>query len=160
VPAWLLLSLYGALFFAPLGAVVGWRDSPPLWAGAWALLEAARAAGPLGFSFGALPVALVGSPFLPAAAWGSLYLSLAVAWTGAWLARGLRRPTLLPLALLGPAALGLIALLAPSPVPQGELRVALVQPGFSQEEKLDRVNLPQLVIGNSSPGSRARWIWW
>ena len=145
VPAWLLLSLYGALFFAALGAVVGWRDSPPLWAGAWALLEAARAAGPLGFSFGALPVALVGSPFLPAAAWGSLYLSLAVAWTGAWLARGLRRPTLLPLALLGPAALGLIALLAPSPVPQGELRVALVQPGFSQEEKLDRVNLPQLL---------------
>jgi len=146
VPAWLLLSAYGALFFAALGGLVGWRDSPPLWAGAWVLLEAARAAGPLGFSFGTLPVALVGSPFLPAAAWGgSLLLSLGVAWSGAWLARGLRRPGLLPWALLGPAALGLLALLAPAPTPQGELRVTLVQPGFSQEEKLDWGNLPQLL---------------
>lgn len=146
VPAWLLLSAYGALFFATLGGLVGWRDSPPLWAGAWALLEAARAAGPLGFSFGSLPVALVGTPFLAAAAWGgAIPLSLAVAWTGAWLARGLRRPQLLPLALLGPAALGLLALLSPPPEGAGELQVALVQPGFLQEEKLNRDNLPRLL---------------
>lgn len=145
VPAWLLLSAYGALFFAALGGLVGWWDSPLVWAGAWALLEGARAAGPLGFSFGALPVALVETPFLAAAAWGSPFLSLAMAWTGAWLARGLRRPRLLPWTLLGPASLGLLALLTPSPEKTGELQVALVQPGFLQEEKLDPDNLPQLL---------------
>jgi len=145
LPAWLLVSLYGALFFAALGGVVGWRDSPWLWAGAWTLLEAARALGPLGFSFGALPVAFVGTPFLPAAAWGSGLLSLAAAWTGAWLAAGLRRPRLLALSLLGPALLGAAALLAPRPEVAAELRVALIQPGFSQQEKLDRGNLPRLA---------------
>ena len=143
IPAWLLLSLYGSFFFALLGGVVGWRSSPLLWAGAWALLEAARGAGPLGFSFGTLPEALVGQPFLAAAAWGgATLLSLGMAWTSACLAAR-RRWALL--SLLGPGLLSLLAALAPLPAPEGELAFSLVQPNIDQVEKLDRGNLQALL---------------
>jgi len=145
--SWIALSLYGAVFFAVLGGVAGWRSSPLLWAGAWVLLEAVRGAGPLGFSFGALPAALVGGPFTPAAAWGgAVLLSLAVAWTGACLARAVRGPRFLLLAALGPGLLALLSALAPLPPPTGELSVALVQPNIPQAEKLDRERLPQLTV--------------
>ncbi|HEC62879.1 MAG TPA: apolipoprotein N-acyltransferase, partial [Candidatus Acetothermia bacterium] len=143
---WFALALYGGLFFAGLGAVVGWRKNALVWAGAWALLEAARGAGPLGFSFGALPQTLVGTPFLSAAAWGGpALLSLAIAWTGAALTQGLRRPRFVLTALLGPGTLALLAFLPLPSQPAGELTVALVQPGFSQLEKLERDNLPVLL---------------
>ncbi len=143
IPAWLLLSLYGAVFFALLGGVVGWRSSPPLWAGAWALIEAARGVGPLGFTFGTLPGALVGQPFLAAAAWGgATLLSLGMAWTSACLAA---RRRWAPLALLGPGCLALLSALAPHPAPEGELALSLVQPNIEQTEKLDRGNLQALL---------------
>lgn len=144
--AWLLSSLYQALFFALLGGAVGWGRSPFLWAGAWAMVEAARGVGPLGLSFGSLPAALWGQPFLAAAAWGgATLLSLGLAWTGAWLAKGLERPRLLPLALLGPALLSSLAAFAPQAEPTGDLKVALVQPNFPQEEKLNPAKTPQLL---------------
>lgn len=106
------LALYGGLFGALFGAVGGRWGSPFLWAGAWALVEALRAAGPLGFTFGSLPTALVGSPFLPAAAIGGPWiLSLALAWTAGCLARAVRERRWLIGAALGPLALfGLAAL--------------------------------------------------
>lgn len=147
VPAWLLLSLYGCLFFAVLGGIVGGCSSPLAWAGGWALLEAARLAGPLGFAFGSLPVALASTPVVGAAAWGGAgLLSLAGAWAGAWVARFPRRIGSWALALLGPVLLVSLALFSPAGE-EGRLKVALLQPGFSQEEKLERENLPRLVAG-------------
>ena len=158
VPAWLLLSLYAALFCLVFGLVGGWRSSPVAWAGAWVLLEAARGAGPLGFTFGSIPGALVGSPFLRAAAVGGPWLlSLAVAWTGACLARGLRDGRWLPLAALGPGVLLALSFIPAGTQPLGTLRVALVQPNIPKLEQLDggkvaeRENLYRELLAQLSP---------
>ncbi len=132
------LALYGGVFGVLFGTVAGRWSSPPLWAGAWTLVEALRAAGPLGFTFGSLPTALVGTPFLPAAAIGGPWvLSLAVGWTGACLARGLRDRRWLLGAALGPLVLLGLSVLPTGAWQTGALRVALVQPNIPKVEQLD-----------------------
>ncbi|MCX7750198.1 MAG: apolipoprotein N-acyltransferase [Candidatus Bipolaricaulota bacterium] len=132
------LAVYGGLFGLVFGAVGGRWSSPLLWAGAWTLLEALRAAGPLGFTFGSLPTTMVGTPFLPAAAVGGPWvLSLPVAWTAGCLARGLRDRRWLPGAAGGPLALLLLAALPTGTREAGVLRVALVQPNIPKLEQLD-----------------------
>lgn len=133
------LALYGGLFGALFGAVGGRWGSPLLWAGAWTLVEALRAAGPLGFTFGGLPTTLVGTPFLPAAAAGGPWvLSLALAWTGGCLARGVRARGWLLGTAVGPLVLLGLAALPTGTREAGVLRVALVQPNISKAEQLDR----------------------
>ncbi|MGB9757013.1 MAG: apolipoprotein N-acyltransferase [Candidatus Bipolaricaulaceae bacterium] len=141
-----LLSLYGGIFLAAFGTLAGWRSSPLILASAWALIEAARGAGPLGFTFGSVPVALAGSPFVAASGLaGPWLLSLAVALTAALLAQGLRKPKILPLALLPPLLLWGIGEALPEPKAVGETRLALVQPDISQAERLDRTKLPEIL---------------
>ncbi|MCR4391914.1 MAG: apolipoprotein N-acyltransferase [Candidatus Acetothermia bacterium] len=140
------LAIYGALFAVVFAGVGGIRASPLLWAGAWTLLEVARAAGPLGFTFGSLPAAVSGTPFLSASALGGPWLlSLGVAWTAGCLARGLRRRRWLPGTALGPLALLALAWASPALPPQGALTVALVQPNIPQADRLDPERLPDLV---------------
>lgn len=132
------LALYGGLFGALFGALAGRWGSPLLWAGAWALVEALRAAGPLGFTFGSLPTTLVGSPFLPAAAIGGPWVvSLALAWTNACLARGLRAREWLLGTAIGPLLLLGLASLPAGTHDAGSLRVALVQPNIPKADQLD-----------------------
>lgn len=141
-----LLALYGGIFLAVFGMLAGWRSSPLFWAGLWALLEAARGAGPLGFTFGSVPVALAGSPFVAAAGLaGPWFLSLVVALTAAFLAKSLRRPKFLPLALLGPLFLWGIGQILPEHQPLGTVRLALVQADISQADRLDRGKLPEIL---------------
>lgn len=141
-----LIALYGAVYSAAFGALVGWRGSAWAFVGGWVLVEAARASGPLGFTFGSTPVALAGTPFVASASLGGPWLiSLGVAWTGAWLAQGLRRPRLLPLALLGPLSLFLLGFTPPLTQPDGELEIALIQPNIAQGDRLDRGKLPLLL---------------
>jgi len=142
--AWIALSIFGALFLAAFGAVAGWRAHPLLWAGAWALIEAARAAGPLGFTFGSVPAGMAESPFLPAAALGGPWLlSLGVAWTAGCLARGLRRPRWLPWAAAGPLVLFALSALPPTTRPVETLQMALVQPNIPKAEQMDYSRLPE-----------------
>jgi len=144
VLAWVALSLFGSLFLAAFGAVAGWRPHPLLWAGTWALVEAARAAGPLGFTFGSVPASMAGSPFLPAAALGGPWLlSLAVAWTAGCLARGLRHKRWLPWAVVGPLLLFTGGWLAPRSRDAGAVTMALVQPNIPKAEQLDYSRLPE-----------------
>jgi len=144
--AWGALSLFGALFLAVFGIVAGWRAHPLLWSGLWVLIEGARAAGPLGFTFGSIPASMAGSPFLPAAAMGGPWLlSLGVAWTAGCLARGFRRPRWLPWAAVGPLVLFALTWLAPQPRDAGTLTVALVQPNIPKEEQVDYSRLPEHV---------------
>lgn len=140
------LAVYGALFAVVFAGVGGIRASPLLWAGAWTLLEVARAAGPLGFTFGSLAAAVSGTPFLSASALGGPWLlSLGVAWTAGCLARGLRRRRWLSGAALGPLLLLALAWASPALPPQGALTVALVQPNIPQADRLDPERLPDLV---------------
>lgn len=141
-----LLALYGGIFLAAFGTLAGWHSSPAFGASAWALVEAARGSGPLGFTFGSVPVALAGSPFAAAAGLaGPWLLSLAVALTAALLAQGLRKPKILPLAFLFPLLLWGIGEALPEPKPVGKTRLALVQPDISQAERLDRTKLPEIL---------------
>lgn len=143
---WVAVSLYGALFLALFGAVGGRWGSPFLWAGGWALIEALRGAGPLGFTFGSVGAALVGSPFVRAAAFGGPWLlSLGVAWTAGFLARGVRQRRWLPWAALGPLVLGALALVPPGTREEGTLSAVLVQPNVAKAEQLDPTRLPERV---------------
>ncbi len=141
-----ILALYGGVFLAVFGALGGWRSSPLFWAGLWTLLEAARGAGPLGFTFGSVPAALAGSPFVAAGGVGGPWLlSLGVALTAAFLAKSFRRPKFLPLALLGPLLLWGIGHVLPGPQPLGTVRLALVQADISQADRLNRGKLPEIL---------------
>ena len=141
---WVLLALYASLFFAAMGAVAGQWSSPWVWAGAWVLVEAARAAGPLGFTFGSVPPALVGSPFVSAAAWGGPgVLTLAVAWTAGCLAQGVRSWRWLPAALAGPGILTILAFLPNGSEPRASLHVSLVQPNIPKIEQIDYSRLDE-----------------
>lgn len=145
-PLWLLLALYASLYVAVLGGVGGRWASPPILAGAWVLLEAARGAGPFGTTFSSLPGALAASPFVRVVGLGGPWiLSLAVAWTAACLAVGVRRRRWLPMALLGPMIV-LAGLWFPEATQDvGTLKAALVQTGVPQEERLDPGSVPQLM---------------
>lgn len=141
-----LLAVYGGIFLGVFGAFAGWRSSPLFLAGLWALLEAGRGAGPLGFTFGSVPAALAGSPFVAASALGGPWLlSLGVAFTAALLAKSLRKPKLFPLALLGPFLLWALGAALPEPKPTGTVRLALVQPDINQADRLDRRKLPEIL---------------
>lgn len=140
-----LLAIYGGVFLSVLGLVGGWRSSGLVWGGGWALLEAARAAGPFGFTFGSVPVALAGSPFIAAAGVGGPWLlSLGVSLTAASLAKARRNPKLLGLTLLGPALLFLLGQV-PTPKERGEVKLALIQPDIPQADRLDRTKLPEIL---------------
>lgn len=141
-----LLALYGGLFFAAFGTLVGWRSTLGTLAGGWALVELARATGPLGFTFGSVPAALAGTPFVAAAGIaGPWLLSLGVAFTAASLVYALCRPKFLVLALLGPLLLWGLGRTVPEPKPTGHARLALVQPNISQADRLDRTKLPEIL---------------
>ncbi len=145
-PLWVLLALYASLYVTVLGGVGGRWASPPVLAGSWVLLEAARGAGPFGATFGSLPGAMATSPFVRAAGLGGPWiLSLAVAWTAACLAVGVRRRRWLPMALLGPVVV-LVGLWIPEATQDaGTLQTAVVQTGVPQEERLDPASVPQLM---------------
>ncbi|MGQ9699714.1 MAG: apolipoprotein N-acyltransferase, partial [Candidatus Bipolaricaulaceae bacterium] len=141
-----LLSVYGGVFLGVLGGLGGWRSSPFIWAGFWSLLEAARGSGPLGFTFGSVPTALAGSPFVAAGGVaGPWLLSLGVALTAAFLAKSFRRPKLLPLALLGPLLLWGIGQALPDPRPKGTVRLALIQADIPQADRLNRGKLLEIL---------------
>ncbi|MBC7220783.1 apolipoprotein N-acyltransferase [Candidatus Bipolaricaulota bacterium] len=143
---WVALSLYGALFLTLFGAAGGRWGNPLLWAGGWALIEAARGAGPLGFTFGSIPGALVGSPFLPAVALGGPWLlSLGVAWTAGCLARGVCERRWLPWAVAGPLVLYACALVPTGTGEEGTVTAVLVQPNIPKAEQLDSSRLPERV---------------
>lgn len=137
------LALYGGAFLALFGAVAGRWSSPFVWAGGWVLIEAIRAVGPLGFTFGSVPGTMAEGPFLPAAAMGGPWLlSLGLAWTAGCLARGLRRPRWLGGAALGPLFLVGLSLMPTGTHETGGLTVALVQPNISKVDQLDGRLLP------------------
>ncbi|MBC7170308.1 apolipoprotein N-acyltransferase [Candidatus Bipolaricaulota bacterium] len=141
---WVALSLYGALFLTLVGAAGGTWGNPLLWAGGWALIEAARGAGPLGFTFGSVPGTMVGSPFLPAVALGGPWLlSLGVAWTAGCLARGVRERRWLPWAAAGPLVLCACALVPTGTGEEGTVTAVLVQPNIAKAEQLDARRLPE-----------------
>lgn len=145
-PVILLLALYGGLFLSVFGIFGGWKSSVLVFAGGWALMEAARAAGPLGFTFGSVPVALAGSPFVAAAGLaGPWLLSFAVALSAGAISFATKRPRLLFLALLCPLLIFGIGEVLPDPKPIGEVRIALIQPNISQEDRLDRRKLPEIL---------------
>lgn len=140
------LAVYGGLFVALFGALAGRWSSPLVWAGGWALVEAARAAGPLGFTFGSVPASLAGSPFLPAAALGGPWLlSLAVVWTAGCLARGLRDRRWLGAAALGPLVLFGLSQVPAGTAETGTMTLALVQPNIPKDEQLDPALLPHHI---------------
>ncbi|MFO8033681.1 MAG: apolipoprotein N-acyltransferase [Candidatus Bipolaricaulota bacterium] len=147
IPLWILLAAYAALYPAVFGAVVGRWPSPLAWAGAWTLLEMARATGPFGVAFGSLPGAMAVPPLVGAAGIGGPWLlSLAAAWTGACLAARTRgRRLWLALALLGPALLLLGSGVVPDTEQVGTLRVAVVQTGVPQEQRLDPGQVPEMM---------------
>ncbi|MCS7216174.1 MAG: apolipoprotein N-acyltransferase [Candidatus Bipolaricaulota bacterium] len=141
-----LLALYGGLFFGAFGLLAGWKGSLGVLAGAWTLLEIARGTGPLGFTFGAVPAALAGTPFAAAAGLaGPWLLSLGVALAAAGLAGARRKPHLLALALLSPLVLWGLGALVPKPKLVGQVRLALVQPDIPQADRLDRTKLPEIL---------------
>lgn len=141
-----LLAVYGGLFFAAFGTLAGWRGTLGILAGGWTLLEIARGTGPLGFTFGSVPPALAGTPFVAAAGIaGPWLLSLGVAFTAAVLVQARARPKLLPLALLGPLLLWGVGALAPELRSTGTTRLALVQPNIPQADRLDRTKLPEIL---------------
>ncbi len=143
VPMCLALAVYGGLFLALFGAVAGRWSSPLVWAGGWVLVEALRAAGPLGVTLGSVPGTMAGGPFLPAAAWGGPWLlSLGVAWTAGCLARGVRNRRWLPWAALGPLVLFIVSLVPSGTRDGGTLTVALIQPNIPKLEQLDPNLLP------------------
>mgnify|MGYP003790955747 FL=1 len=143
VPICLALAVYGGLFLALFGAVAGRWSSPFVWAGGWVLVEALRAAGPLGVTLGSVPGTMAGGPFLPAAAWGGPWLlSLGVAWTAGCLACGVRQRRWLPWAALGPLALFVVSLVPSGTQDGGTLTVALIQPNIAKLEQLDPNLLP------------------
>ncbi len=146
VPLWLLLAAYAALYMAALGAVVGRWPSPLVWAGAWTLLEMARAAGPFGVAFGSLPVALAAPPLVGAAGMGGVwFLSLSAAWAGACMGAGTGRRLWLAAALVGPAALLVGAGMVPETEQTGAVQVAVVQTGIAQEQRLDPGQVSELM---------------
>ncbi len=141
-----LLAIYGGIFFAAFGLVAGWRGTMGVLVGGWTLMEIARATGPLGFTFGSVPPALAGTPFVAAAGLaGPWLLSLGVAFTAASLVQGFRRPRFLGLALLGPLLLWALGGVVPATRPRGETRLALVQPDIPQADRLDRTKLPEIL---------------
>ncbi|MFN3346947.1 MAG: hypothetical protein ACK42E_03945, partial [Candidatus Bipolaricaulaceae bacterium] len=141
-----LMAVYGGIFFGAFGLLAGWRGALGVLAGGWTLLEIARGTGPVGFTFGAVPPALAGTPFVAAAALaGPWLLSLAVALTAASLVNGLRHPKFLGLALLGPLLLWGLGALVPQTKLRGETRLALVQPDIPQADRLDRTKLPEIL---------------
>jgi len=147
LPLWILLAVYAALYMAVFGAAVGRWRSPLVWAGAWMLLEVARVAGPLGTAFGTLPGALAVPPWVGAAAVGGPWLlSFAASWTAGCAVAGWRgRRAWLLLALLGPGILFSASGLAPHTEQVDTLRVAIVQTGVTQEDRLDAGQVPQLM---------------
>ncbi len=141
-----LLAVYGGLFFGAFGALAGWRGTLGVLAGGWTLVEIARGTGPLGFTFGSVPPALAGTPFVAAAGIaGPWLLSLGVALTAAALVHARARPKLLPLALLGPFLLWGLGTLSPELRSTGSVRLALVQPDIPQADRLDRTKLPEIL---------------
>ena len=145
-PVILLLALYGGLFLSVFGLFAGWKSSVLVFAGGWALLEAARAAGPLGFTFGSVPVALAGSPFVAAVGLaGPWFLSFAVALSAGACALAPKKPRLFFLAFLSPLLLWGIGEALPDPRPEGEVKLALIQPNISQADRLDRQKLPEIL---------------
>lgn len=142
----LLLAIYGGIFLGAFGALAGWRSSPLFWAGLWTLLEAGRGAGPLGFTFGSVPAALAGTPFVAAAGIaGPWLLSLAVSLTAAILVKSRRRPKLFAASLLIPLFLWALGQALPEPKTLGTVRLALVQANISQADRLDRRKLPEII---------------
>ncbi len=141
-----LLALYGGLFFAAFGIFAGWRGTVGLLAGGWALMEIARGTGTLGFTFGSVPAALAGTPFVAAAGVaGPWLLSLGVASTAALLVHALRRPKILLFGFLPPVLLWGMGPALPHPRAAGAARLALIQPDIPQRDRLDRTKLPEIL---------------
>lgn len=140
------LALLGGPFFAAFGLVAGRWSHPFVWVGAWVLMEALRAAGPLGFTFGSLPAAMAGGPFVPAAATGGPWLlSLGMVWTTSCVARGVRDRRWWWAAPLGPVILFAMAQVPAGTPEVGSVTVALVQPNIAKIDQLDPRNLPVQV---------------
>jgi apolipoprotein N-acyltransferase len=136
---WLILAVFEALYFLPLGAAFalvqrlpGW----PLWiALVWVADEALRARFPFeGFTWGRLAFSQADAPTLALASLGGApALSFATALAGgllAWFAVAVRSRSL-PWAVVAPAlAAGVVAigLVVPRPTPSGEtVTVAVIQ---------------------------------
>ncbi len=130
---------WGAIWGGILGAL-GTRGTALGLAGLWVGMEVLRASGPWGVAVGTVPVAFVGLPFLRAAATvGPWALSLAASLTNAFLAAALKgkgKKAVL-LASLPPLFLAALLPFAGTPAAEGELRVALVQPGLDLPERLE-----------------------
>ncbi|MGY4706239.1 apolipoprotein N-acyltransferase [Candidatus Bipolaricaulota sp. J31] len=133
------MGLYGAAWGAAFGALAA-RGGVPRLIGLWVLLECLRASGPLGVAIGTVPLGLVGTPLVRAAAFGGPWsLALAVVATNASVAALIRtrRPAWLGAVVAGPLLLGVLALVWSAPHPRGELVVALVQPGITVVDRLE-----------------------
>ncbi|HID09229.1 TPA: apolipoprotein N-acyltransferase, partial [Candidatus Micrarchaeota archaeon] len=133
--AFLALGILGAFWGAVFAAFSS--GDPFRLAGLWALVEFARSSGPWGISIGTSPLALVGMPFLGAAAYlGPWFLSLAIALTNASLARLFIKRSMrwLTVALLGPAVLVALSR-GIGPDFEDEMDVFLVQPGITVPQR-------------------------
>lgn len=141
------MGLYGAAWGAALGALAA-RGGVPRLIGLWVLLECFRASGPWGVAIGTVPLGLVGTPLVRAAAFGGPWLlALAVAATNASVAALIRtrRPAWLGAVVAGPLLLGVLALVWSVPHPNGESVMTLVQPGITVAERLG--TSPQTLLG-------------
>ncbi len=133
--AFLALGILGAFWGAVFAASPS--GSPFRLAGLWALVEFARSSGPWGVSLGIVPLALVGTPFLGAAAYlGPWFLSLVVALTNASLAYLFVKRSVrwLTAALLGPTVLVSLSLGVGTDSEDG-MELFLVQPGITVSQR-------------------------
>lgn len=149
----LVAAVILGVFTALAAALTGWLA--PAWRpwalpAAWVLGEALRQWPPIQFPWAPTAAALTALPLLLGSlpTWGAAGLSWAVLALGAGCWAVLRRPTRrsgAALLTVAAVALGLATLAAPAPQPAGPaLRLALVQPGTSLEEKWNPANWEEL----------------
>jgi len=169
VPGFFLAVLFLGLFFAVAALLTapgasahraGWRQAGLLLSvpAAFALLEIARAQGPLGTGFSMLYTSLYRVPaMIQLASWfGSWAITALIAMANAALYLALRNRRI---GYLFVAAGTLLALLAPALLPAEEggepIRVAVVSSNVAQEFKLDGRNLPVLADRYMALGAEA-----
>ncbi len=140
------VGFLGVAWGALLGALAV-RGGVPRLVGLWVLLELLRASGPWGIALGTTPLVFAGTFLIRTVAFGGPWLlALAVAATNASAAALFltQKRRWLAVAAAGPLTLGALALTWDAPDPHGELKVALVQPGITAEERM-RVSPAELL---------------